>query len=130
MSKPVIHAKSSARKYGGEWRDYIGIHDLMDSSKGAVADNRHRFLTHNAWFIQPDGVLERIFGKVIQNSEGKDVIVRDIGEQHILEDFGFIPTVQDWAEAVPIQAWMNGVGAPPSLRAARKLSKETEAISD
>lgn len=130
MSKPTVHAKSSARKYGGKWEDYIAIHDLMDSSKGAFADNRHRFLTHNAWFIQPNGVLETVFGKILVNSDGREVDVRTIGEQHIMEDFGFIPTVQDWGESVPIQGWMNGRGLPPSLRSSRKLSSEAEAVSD
>jgi hypothetical protein len=115
MSKPMIHAKSSARKWGGKPEDYLPIHDFMDSSKGAVADNRHRFLTHNSWFIQPDGPLERAFGKVIVNSSGKEVSVRSIGEQHCLEDFGgFIPTPQDYAMAMEAASWMSGVGFAPS----------------
>jgi hypothetical protein len=42
MSKPYYHALSSAKKYGGEWQDYMEIHELMDSSKAAFPDNRHR----------------------------------------------------------------------------------------
>ena len=116
MSKPYIHAESSAKRWGGTPEEYLPIHQLMDSSKGTVADNRHRALTHNSWFIAPDGPLERIFGVVMTNSVGRKVMVRDIGEQHILEDFGgkFIPTPQDYLEQVPIQDWMNnGRGTPP-----------------
>lgn len=86
MSKPWIHACSSARKFGGKPEDYLDIHQLMDSSKGAMPDNRHRALTHNSWFLST--ILERIFGVNIKNSDNRDVSVRDIGEQHILEDFG------------------------------------------
>ena len=109
MSKPWIHAKNSARKFGGKPEDYISIHNLMDSSKGAIGDNRHRCLTHNSWFISADGPLEKIFGVVIKNSDGKDVSVRDIGEQHILEDYGmrFIPTPQDYLQEMEIKGWMN-----------------------
>jgi hypothetical protein len=109
MSKPWIHAKNSARKFGGKPEDYIDIHNLMDSSKGTIGDNRHRCLTHNTWFIAADGPLEKIFGVVIKNSDGKEVSVRDIGEQHILEDFGlrFIPTAQDYLQEMEIKSWMN-----------------------
>lgn len=44
----------------------------------------------------------------IRNSDGKMVQVRDIAEQHILEDLGHIPTVQDWLKDLPIYDWANG----------------------
>lgn len=118
MSKPMIHAQSSVRKWGGSVEDYMPIHNLMDSSKGTIADSRHRALTHNTWFIGPDGPLELIFGYTITNSDGREVSVRDIGEQHVQEDFGgrFIPSAQDYLQEIEIQEWMvSGKGAPPSF---------------
>jgi hypothetical protein len=132
MSKPYIHAESSARKHGGVAEDYLPIHQHMDSTKGSFSDNRHRLLTHNAWYIGPDGPLEKIFGVTIINSVGRKVSVRDIGEQHILEDFGgkYIPTTQDWLENMDMQMWMNGRGAPPSYQKVgefvRDLRKTTQ----
>lgn len=124
MSKPWIHAKNSAKKFGGEPSDYMSIHNLMDSSKGAIGDNRHRALTHNSWFISADGPLEKIFGPVIINSDGREVSVRDIGEQHILEDFGmkFIPTAQDYLQEMEIKNWMNNgkEGVPSSFKKIEK----------
>ena len=124
MSKPWIHAKNSAKKFGGEPADYMSIHNLMDSSKGAIGDNRHRTLTHNSWFIGADGPLEKIFGPVIINSDGREVSVRDIGEQHILEDFGmkFIPTAQDYLQEMEIKNWMNNgkEGVPSSFKKIEK----------
>jgi len=120
MAKPWVHAKNSARKYGGVPEDYIDIHNLMDNTKGTLADNRHRALTHNSWFISSGGPLELIFGVVITNSDGKEVSVREIGEQHILEDFSmkFIPTPQDWLADIPMRAWMNNgkSDVPPSFK--------------
>lgn len=112
--KPYIHALSSAKKYGGKPEDYIEIHNFLDSSKGAIPDNRHRALTHTSWFLSV--VLERVFGVTMTNSDGKTFSVRDIGEQHILEDYGgFIPTAQDFLQYVEWQNWMdNGNGVPPS----------------
>ena len=122
MSKPWIHALSSARRFGGEPEDYLEIHNLLDSSKGVIADNRHRALTHNAWFLSV--ILERIFGSVITNSEDKVVSVRDVGEQHILEDYQgrFIPSAQDFLEKIPFEIWMdNGrIDCPPSAKELEK----------
>lgn len=124
MAKPYIHAQSSAKKYGGDPEDYVGIHDFLDSSKSVFPDNRHRALTHNSWFIF---VVERVFGHNIQNSEGKAVSVRAIAEQHILEDFGgkWIPTPQDYLEGMEFQNWMNnGIeGCPTSHRKIREKIK-------
>lgn len=113
--KPYIHALSSAKKHGGEAADYLDIHNLMDSSKAAMADNRHRALTHNAWFIGT--ILEKIFGVVRYNSAGKAYSVRDIGEEHVLEDNRgkFIPCAQDYLQEMEMKPWMqNGAGVPPS----------------
>lgn len=114
MSKPHIHAVSSAKKFGGKMEDYLEIHCFMDSSKGAISDNRHRALTHNSWFLSV--VLERVFGVVITNSDGKLVAVRDVGEQHVMEDYcGVIPTAQDFLQSMSFEDWMdNGRGVVPS----------------
>jgi hypothetical protein len=115
MAKPWVHAQSSSRRFGGNPEDYIPIHNHLDATKGAFADNRHRAITHNAWYVGPDGPLERIFGVTITNSEGVQVPVRSVAEQHILEDFGgFIPTLQDFLVAMEFKPWMNGQGDPPS----------------
>lgn len=117
MAKPHAHAVSSAKRFGGIPEDYIAIHNFMDSSKSSLPDNRHRALTHNSWFIGTDGPLERAFGVTITITGGKQVSVRDIGEQHVLEDFAnrFIPTAQDYLQEMEIKDWMiNGQGQPPS----------------
>lgn len=133
MSKPYIHALSSQRRWGGEVEDYLPIHNLMDKSKGTIADSRHRALTHNAWFISE--ILELVFGVVIENSAGRKVSVRDIGEQHVLEDFAnrFIPSAQDYLEEIPMKEWMiAGKGeAPASVRtveASKTITKRTFTI--
>lgn len=127
MSKPMVHAESSVRKWGGKSEDYMPIHNLMDSSKGTICDSRHRALTHNTWFIGPDGPLERIFGYEITNSDGRKVSVRDIGEQHVLEDFGnrFIPSAQDYLQEIEMKDWMvSGKGTPPSFAKVVKQDNE------
>lgn len=131
MSKPWIHAESSVRRWGGTPEDYIEIHNFFDSSKATIADNRHRALTHNSWFIST--VLERVFGVSFINSAGRRVQVRDVGEQHVLEDFNnrYIPSAQDYLEKMPMEDWMNNgrKGSPPSYRKVEGVKKvKTEVI--
>lgn len=109
MSKPYIHAMSSARRFGGEPEDYLPIHSLMDDSKSALADVRHRAVFHSAYGIF---LVEKIFGPTRVNSAGKTYSVRDIAEQHVMEDLGFIPTLEQWMSGAPIEPWMMGKRTP------------------
>jgi hypothetical protein len=129
MSKPYIHAISSAKRYGGKPEDYEEIHNFLDCSKSSFSDNRHRALTHQSFFIGT--ILERIHFSnsgpmtpdnrfpYIMNSDGKKVFVRDIGEQHVLEDFKnrFIPSAADFLNELEFKDWMqNGMDIPPSFK--------------
>ncbi len=105
--KPHIHAQNSARLFGGKSDDYIDIHQWFDATKEHFPDNRHRALRHHTQGIFE---AERVFGKVKINSDGKEFSVRDIGEQHVQEDLGFIPTVHDYLQHLELQDWMCGKG--------------------
>lgn len=100
---PFHHSISSARKFGGKPEDYQAIHDWFDESKMFFADFRHRALRHHA-----EGIFmaERIFGTTITNSDGKPVPVRYVGEQHVREDLGRIPSAQDWLSKIEPERWM------------------------
>jgi hypothetical protein len=110
MSKALIHARSSARKYGGKPEDYLAIHEKMDSTKSAHAEVTHRCVFHSAFGIY---IIEDIFGRTLTNSDGKEVFVRDIAEQHVLEDLGFIPSLSDWLREMPAEPWMAGARKHP-----------------
>lgn len=71
----------------------------------AHADMRHRAILHNS--LGPY-LCERVFGTVITNSAGKVVSVRDIAEEHILEDMGRIPSVSDYLDGMPLYDWLGG----------------------
>lgn len=104
--KPYIHATISVRRFGGKPEDYQEIHDFFDWSKIAYAHMKHRAILHNSFGIF---LCEKIFGTTITNSDGKEVSVRDVAEQHVIDDLGRIPTVQDWLEGLPMdKPWMRG----------------------
>ncbi len=103
--KPIIHAENSVKKYGGRVEDYLHIHQWFDDTKAHLADHRHRALKHHTQGIFE---AERVFGSTFVNFDSKTVSTRDIGEDHVFEDLGFIPTVQDWLRQMSLQPWMGG----------------------
>jgi hypothetical protein len=105
MAHPIEHAQSSAKKFGGKLEDYLAIHSWFDESKAFLADFRHRALRHHT-----EGIFlaERIFGITLRNNDGAEVPVRYIGEQHVKEDLGRIPTAQDWLLRISPERWMYG----------------------
>lgn len=119
MSHPYHHALSSAIKFGGLWTDYIKIHNWFDETKAHFPDMRHRALRHHS-----EGIFwcEQVFGEVIENSDGKNVPVRFIGEQHVKEDVGFIPTIKDYLECMETKDWMFKPGEGRALL--KKIEEE------
>jgi len=105
MAHPWKHAESSAKKFGGNLEDYLPIHNWFDESKAFLPDFRHRALRDHA-----EGIFlaERIFGVTIVNREGKKIPVRYVGEQHVKEDLGRIPTAQGWLSQIKPSRWMYG----------------------
>src|SRR3546814_14428418 len=66
----------------------------------------------------PDTTLfrsETIFGVTVRNSDGRQGPVRLIGEAHVTEDLGRIPSFADWARLIQPMPWMlrgNPAGSP------------------
>ena len=105
MAHAFHHAVSSARRFRGSEQDYLAIHEWIDGSKVAFSDHRHRALRHHSFGVY---ACEDRFGKTITNSDGIKVPVRAIAEQHIIEDLGFVPSVQDWLKGMKKEFWMTG----------------------
>ena len=101
MAHAYYHAKSSARKFGGCYTDYLELHQFLDHTKAHLPDARHRLLLHNSWGIP---LAERIFGPLWTcASNGKQIPTRTILEQHILEDLRYIPTLEQCFRNVPLE---------------------------
>lgn len=133
--KPCIHSSLSVRKYGGQETDYQEVHEFLDMSKMTHGDTRHRAILHNTLgaFLAERGVglnhhhAERLrkkynwtddeyrdilalasnrVGTSILNSDGNAVSVRDIAEQHIIQDMGQIPSVSMYLDGMPFYDWL------------------------
>ena len=103
MTHVYYHAQSSARLFGGVPEDFIGLHAWMDETKEHYCDFRHRALRHHSQGIFE---AENIFGTTITNSDGKEVPVRLVLEQHCLEDMNRVPTIADWLSCIRPEPWM------------------------
>jgi hypothetical protein len=114
MAHPYHHALSSVKKWGGIVHDYMAIHNWFDASKMLTADFRHRALRHHA-----EGIFmaETIFGPTLTLSTGQIIPTRWVGEQHVTEDLGFIPSFADWVRCIRPEPWMGR---------AQRLQKEVD----
>jgi hypothetical protein len=98
MAHPYDHARSSAKKWGGEPAEYLEIHQWFDATKAWVGHSNHRMFRHHS-----EGIFEaeKLFGIFFENSVGKRVYTRYVGEQHIKEDcFGYIPSAREWIQHI------------------------------
>jgi hypothetical protein len=60
---------------------------------------------------------ERVFGTTLLLSGGRVIPVRWVGEQHVREDLGRIPSLADWLRRIAPEPWMTR---------SRRLSEEIE----
>lgn len=104
----------------------MAIHDFIDSSKMAMPDMRHRAALHNAFGCY---IVERVFGHTIRNSDGREVSTRDVAENHIIEDLGFLPSLEDFLDELPMSVWHGGIHRlpkdqrPPTPAEAREAAR-------
>lgn len=106
MADSYHHALSSARKYGGNPMDFLSVHLWFDESKAFTCDFRHRFMRHHSGGI---AMCVTLFGPTLTLSNGRQIPTRWIAEQHVKEDFGWIPSPVDWIRAIKPLPWMGRV---------------------
>jgi hypothetical protein len=133
--KGSVHSALSVREYGGVPSDYQKIHDFLDMSKIAYPNTKHRAILHNSvgpfiaekvfgvdplmlksmqekwgWTDEEVNDILKIAtnkeGTQIVNSDGVSVSVRAVAEEHIIQDMGKIPTLQDYLEDMPFYSWL------------------------
>jgi hypothetical protein len=115
--KTFEHAKLHAKKYGGVLEDYIDIDNFLDSSKITHGTVKHRSILHHTFGTF---LVEQFFGITRVNSEGKTYSTRDIAEDHIIQDLGWLPSPEDYLKHMSAESWM---GNPISAR--KKINMST-----
>lgn len=86
------HAESSAKIFGGNSKDYLPIHEIIDGNKLVSASIFCRFFMHH--YDVGNFLLNRAFGKILTTS---NILVEHVLIQHLLEDYGQIVNFEnDW----------------------------------
>lgn len=85
MAHPHEHAKSSARKFGGDPTDYVKYHAWFDQTKAQCPDARHRVILHNSFgiFLLEQAVMGKIGGEDSPLLEAMKRALRYIQESRI-----------------------------------------------
>lgn len=115
--KPFLHARISAKQFGGPWQAYQAVHDFFDTSKGALPDMRHRLMLHSDLGCRIAG---QVFGESLTPEAGKTVPVAMIAWQHQEDDLGRV---------VPLTEWLSYVAKPQLLKIRRRYP-EYEPFND
>lgn len=113
--KPLEHAERSVRRYGGTVEDYLDIHEFLDQTKAAHADMRHRAILHNG---MGTFIVSQALGE-IRTVDGKAVSVRQVAEDHIIEDMGRLPNVSEFISLIPESEAARFAYLPKSRRTIR-----------
>lgn len=108
--------QAMSEKFGGKPEDYNQLNSWVDGYTVFTGSDNGRLVTHSAFgcFLIP-----QVIGDVYQTSTRK-LPTRYLVEYHIIKEFKFIPTVEKWANCLPLKKWTTLSGKP------QKLSKEFE----
>src|SRR6266508_4553178 len=107
--KPLQHARITARRYGGEWQDWIAIHDWIDRSKAIFPSMQHRMFLHSDF---GEWLAVRIHGEAIEAEDGTVIPTRDLFRDHQAEDLGRVSTLAEGRREVDTADWLRR-GLPP-----------------
>jgi len=96
MAHSLYHAKSSEKRFAGNWKDYLPLHQFLDGSKIILADPRHRSLYHHDHAAHILGPL--LFGNHMGPAKTPTEIVAQL---HLIEDLGQVLSPGTWISEPP-----------------------------
>lgn len=91
----IQHCHKSVEKYGGKEEDYVFIHQWFFQLKNHYNDDKVRIILYHSLGCY---FAEQCLGTLFTNSSGKKVSTRDVAEQHIINELGTLPSVQQALE--------------------------------
>jgi len=119
--KPLQHARITAHRFGGEWQDWIAIHDWIDRSKAIFPSMQHRMFLHSDF---GEWLAVMIHGEAISAKHGAVVSTRDLFRDHQVEDLGRVVTLAEWLREVDTDYWMRRRKPPRQLEQIREAPAE------
>jgi len=119
--KPLQHARITAHRYGGEWQDWIAIHDWIDRSKAIFPSMQHRMFLHSDF---GEWLAVRIHGEAIEAKDGTINSTRDLFRDHQVEDLGRVVTLAEWLHEIDADYWARRRKPPRQLEQIREEPAE------
>jgi hypothetical protein len=119
--KPLQHARITAHRYGGEWQDWIAIHNWIDRSKMIFPSMQHRMLLHSDF---GEWLAVRIHGEKIGAEDGTVIPTRDLFRDHQVEDLGRVVTLAEWLREIDADYWTRRRKPPRYLEQIREAPAE------
>lgn len=115
--KPLQHARITAHRYGGEWQDWIAIHDWIDRSKMIFPSMQHRMFLHSDF---GEWLTIKTHGDSITASDGTTVSTSDLFRDHQVEDLGRIVSLSEWLREIDAEYWKRRRQPPRQLEQIRE----------
>lgn len=84
--RPWQHARSSALTGSLSWKEYLPVHEFIDSTKETCANRKHRIVLHHS------DLGADLAKMAFPGRKDIDAIV----SQHVIEDLGHSVTLSDW----------------------------------
>jgi hypothetical protein len=119
--KPLQHARITAHRYGGEWQDWIAIHDWIDRGKAIFPSVQHRMFLHSDF---GEWLAVGIHGDAIGAEDGTVISTRDLFRDHQVEDLGRVVTLAEWLREVDTDFWTRRRKPPRHLEQIREEPAE------
>ncbi|HEX5080654.1 MAG TPA: hypothetical protein VFY40_01315 [Blastocatellia bacterium] len=119
--KPLQHARITAYRYGGEWQDWIAIHDWIDRSKAIFPSMQHRMFLHSDF---GEWLAIRTHGEMIVAGDGTVIPTRDLFRDHQVEDLGRVVTLAEWLGEIDAAYWTRRRKPPRHLEHVREAPAE------
>lgn len=119
--KPLQHAQITARRYGGRWQDWIGIHNWIDRSKALFPGMRHRMFLHSDF---GEWLTVRIHGDAIEAEDRTTVTTPDLFRDHQVEDLGRVVKLSEWLREIDATHWTRRRKPPRQLERIREEPAE------
>ncbi len=119
--KPLQHAEITAHRYGGDWQDWIAIHNWIDRSKAIWPSMQHRIFLHSDF---GEWLAVKIHGEAVSSKSGGAISARNLFRDHQVEDLGRVVTLSEWLREVDAAYWTRRRKSPRRLEQIRESPAE------
>jgi hypothetical protein len=110
--KPLQHARITSHRYGGEWQDWIALHNWIDRSKMIFPSMQHRMFLHSDF---GEWLTVQIHGEFFEAADSTVVATCELFRDHQVEDVGRVVPLAEWLREIDEPYWQRRHPPPRRL---------------